>query len=226
MLKDAIEAERDQDADCARIDAAIRLGEQDIAALEDRHLDPDEMRKEWSTIRDRTILAIRDMVHNVITRAKEAKATEDRIVQKLMCEESDGRVIGEFSVALKEVPTRDLVDYLRYLVQIGDRARIQSVRIVFAERKDRQAYDVTFGKLLAQFALAEYGTLGERLTRICRLAEKVDARLANLFCAYSITNLSRALTSPQLAQVQAPMIDAVDESPPAVRSGEQIPIPA
>jgi hypothetical protein len=212
MLKDAIEAERaerDQDADCARIDAAIRLSEQTIAALEDRQLDPDEMRKEWSTIRDRTILAIGDMVHNVVKRAKEAKATEDGMVQKLMCEESDGRVMGEFSVALKEVPTRDLVDYLRYLVQIGDRARIQSVRIVFAERKDRQGYDVTFGKMLAQFGLAKYGDLGERLTRICRLAEMVDAGIANLFCAYSITNRSRALMPPQVAQVKAPMIDAV-----------------
>jgi hypothetical protein len=86
MLKDAIEAdraERDQDADCARIDAAIGLSEQDIAALEDRQLDPDEMRKQWSTIRDRAILAIRDVVHNVVKRAKEAKATEDGMVQKL-----------------------------------------------------------------------------------------------------------------------------------------------
>ncbi len=97
------------------------------------------MRKQWSTIRDRTILAIRDVVHNVVKRAKEANATKDWMIQKLVREESDGRVMGEFSVALKEVPTRDIVDYLRYLVLVGDRARIQSVRIVFAERKDRQA---------------------------------------------------------------------------------------
>jgi hypothetical protein len=99
MLKDAIEAERDQDADCARIDAAICLSERDIAALEDRQLDSDEMRREWSTIRDRTIFAIRDMVHNVIKRAKEAKATEDAMVQKLVCEESDGRVMGDSNLA-------------------------------------------------------------------------------------------------------------------------------
>jgi len=212
MLEDAIEAERaerDQDADCARIDAAIGLSEQDIAALEDRQLDPDEMRKQWSAIRDRTILAIRDVVHNVVKRAIEAKATEDRMIQKFVRGESNGRVMGEFSVALKEVPTRELVDYLRYLAQIGDRARIQSVRIVFAARQDRDAYGVTFGKMLAQFALAKYGDLGERLTRICRLAEKVDARIANLFCAYSITNHSRALT-PQLTHVEAPKIDALD----------------
>ena len=165
MLKDAIEAERDQDTDCARIDAAIVLSERDIAALENRQLDSDEVRKQWSAIRDRTILAIRDLVHNVAKRAKEAKATEQWMIQELMHEESDGMVVGAFSATLTEVPTRKLVDYLRYLVEIGDRARIQSVWIVFADREDRQAYDVTFGNMLAQFALAKYGDLGERLGR-------------------------------------------------------------
>ena len=125
MLKDAVEAERaerDQDADCARIDAAIALVEQDIAALEDRQLG-DEMRKQWFAIRDRTILAIRDVRNNIVKRANEAKATEQWMIEKLMREGSDERVLREFSITLKEVPTKELVDYLRYLVQIGDRAR-------------------------------------------------------------------------------------------------------
>ncbi|TMJ21842.1 MAG: hypothetical protein E6G96_20340, partial [Alphaproteobacteria bacterium] len=66
MLNNAIEAERaerDQEADCARIDAAIVVSEQDITALEDQQLDQLEMQKRWSAIRDRTILAIRDVVH-------------------------------------------------------------------------------------------------------------------------------------------------------------------
>ena len=57
MLKNAIEAERaerDQEADCARIDAAIVVSEQDITALEDQQLDQLEMQKRWSAIRDRT----------------------------------------------------------------------------------------------------------------------------------------------------------------------------
>jgi hypothetical protein len=129
-------------------------------------------------------------------------------------------VISEFTVTLKEVPTRKLVDYLRYLIQIGDRARIQSVRTAFAAREDREAYDATFGKMLAQFALAEYGDFGERLARIYHLAEKVDARIANLFCAYSITNRSHALTVPRSAY------GSHDYAPPAVRSEEQISQPA
>jgi hypothetical protein len=227
MLKNAIEAERaerDQEADCARVDAAMVVSEQDITALEDQQLDQLEMQKRWSAIRDRTILAIRDVVHNVAKRADEAKATADGLVQKLECEERDGMVIGEFSVALKvalkEVPTRKLVDYLRYLIQIGDRARIQSVRTAFAAREDREAYDATFGKMLAQFALAEYGDFGERLARIYHLAEKVDARIANLFCAYSITNRSHALTVPRSAYASN------DCAPAAMRSEEQISQPA
>jgi hypothetical protein len=63
MFKDGVEAERaarDQDADWARIDAAIDLAGQDTAALQTRQIDPDETRKEWFAIRDRTILAVRD----------------------------------------------------------------------------------------------------------------------------------------------------------------------
>jgi len=186
MFKDANEAEqaeRDQDTDCARIDAAIRLGEQEIAALGDRQLDPDEMRKEWSAIRDRTIVVIRDARHNVVNRADEAKATERWMIEKLM-QESDEKALCEFSVMLKEVPTKALIDYLRYLIQIGDRARIQSVREVFAARKDRQLYDVAFMKMWAQSALSEYGELGGRLSRIYHSADKIDARVADLFCAY------------------------------------------
>ena len=210
MLKDAIEAERaerDQEADCARINAAIGLAEQDIAALETRQLEPDEKRKKWSAIRDRTILAVRAVRHNIIERAIKAKQTERWVIERSICEESETRGVREFSAELKKIPTKDLLDYLRYLIKIGDQARIQSIRIVFEAREDRQAYDVTFGKLLAQFAPAEYGNLRERLTRICRLAENVDARIANLFAAYSVTNCSRALTPPKYAPIKPPRLD-------------------
>src|SRR5207302_1832989 len=73
MLRGAVEAERAEreHADCARIDAAVALAEQDIAALEDRQLAPDEIRKQWFAIRDRTILAIRDVRNNIVKRANE-----------------------------------------------------------------------------------------------------------------------------------------------------------
>jgi hypothetical protein len=192
MFKDATEAERaerDQDADCARIDAAIRVGEQEIAALGDRSLDSEEMHREWSAIRDRTIIGIREARHSVVNRANEAKATERWMVEQRM-QESDEKVQSDFSVLLKEVPTKDLVDYLRYLIEVDDRVRIQSVREVFAARKDRQAYEVTFSGMLAKFVLSEFGELGERLGRICHAAHKVDSRVTDLFCAHDVAHRS------------------------------------
>ena len=109
MLKGVIEAERaerDQEADCARINAAIGLAEQDIAALESRQLEPDEMREKWSAIRDRTILAIRPVRHNVIERQTKAKQTERWMIEKSIREESDERVTREFSAELKKVETK------------------------------------------------------------------------------------------------------------------------
>jgi hypothetical protein len=83
MLKNVIEAKRAaraQDADCARINGAIRLAEQDIEALE-RQLYPNEMGKNWSEIRDRTIFMIRDVRQNMLKRAHEAKATETWLLE-------------------------------------------------------------------------------------------------------------------------------------------------
>jgi hypothetical protein len=79
MLRDIIETERQQDADCARIEAAIRLAEGRIAALQVRLLDEAEKRERWHTIRDQTILAVRDVRHNVIKRAIEAKDSKRRL---------------------------------------------------------------------------------------------------------------------------------------------------
>ena len=203
MLKDVIEAEqaeRDQDADCARIDAATAEAEREIAALDGQHLEPHDMRREWSAIRDRTILAIRDVRRDIAKRARDAKETETWIVEKLVRQESNGRIQQEFSATLREVPTKALLDYLRYLIQVGDLARIQSVCGVFGGRDDRQRYKVAFDSMLSQFAFAESGALGERLVRIRRSAEKVDERVTALFCAHSD---QRSLASAQPAQIAA-----------------------
>jgi len=79
--KTLFEAERDQDADCTRIDAAVRLAEQDIAALASRRLDPDQTHRKWSEIRDRTILAVRDVRRNIVKRANEAKKIKKEMIE-------------------------------------------------------------------------------------------------------------------------------------------------
>ena len=111
---------------------------------------------------------------------------------------------------MQEVPTRALLDYLRYLIQFEDLARIQSVRAVFAARVDHQRYRASFEEMVAQFALTKCGDLGERLIRICRSAERTDAIVANLFCAYQRSNGSHSSITQRLPQLEAPMIDDLD----------------
>lgn len=216
MFKDAIEAERveqDQDADCARIDEVIGLAKQDIAALQGQQVDPDDLREKWSAIRDRTILAIRDVRRNVVERANEARETTTWMIEQIeqtLRAESDARVIREFSAELREVPTEALLDYLRYLIKFGDVARIQSVRDVFAARADHHRYNASFVRTLAKFALPKSGDLGERLLRICRSAEQTDATVADLFCAHGTNDGSSAPMSLRLASAEAPMTDMLD----------------
>ena len=182
---EAEQAERDQHADYARIDDAIRLAEQNIGALENRQLEAHETRKKWLAIRDRTILAIREARGNMIKRANEAKGTRSRMIETFF---RDVPSSHEFSSALQDVPTKGLLDYLNYLVRVGDVGRVQCIRVVFKARGDHHRYDLTFEKMLAQFALAEFGGFEERLTRICRLADEVDAALAAIFAAHISTN--------------------------------------
>ena len=133
MFKDADEverAERDQDADCARIDAAIDAAEKAIAAIEARQPYPDERREQLSAIRDRTILAIRNVRHNIMKRANKAKQTERWMVQKWLHEVNDDRILSEYTADLQKVPTQGLFDYLGYLIRVDDLARIQSVNAV------------------------------------------------------------------------------------------------
>jgi hypothetical protein len=189
MLKNIIEAERDQDADCTRIGAVVRLAEQDIAVLKCGQLNPNEARKKWSAIRDQTILAVRDIRLNVVKRADEAKETHREIIEAFFRdrgahpEDNKSRPRPEYSAILQEIPTKGLLDHLRYLIQVGDFVRAQSVRAAFELRKDRYRYALAFEKILAQLAFAESGDLDERLARISRSADEMDAKITDLFCA-------------------------------------------
>src|ERR1700730_13557309 len=120
MFKDADEveqAERDQDADCARIDGAIDTAQKAIAAIEASQPYPDERREQLSAIRDRTILAIRNVRHNIMKRANKAQQTERWMVQKWLREVNDDRILSEFTADLQKVPTQGF-DYLGYLIRV------------------------------------------------------------------------------------------------------------
>ena len=111
------------------------------------------MRSECSATRDRTILAVRDERHNIIKRANAGKETERWMVENWLREATDARILHEFTADLKKVPTRELVDSVRYLIQVGDLGRIQSVNAVFANRADNRPYKASFHKMLGRLHL-------------------------------------------------------------------------
>jgi hypothetical protein len=214
MFKGAIEverAERDQQADWARIDAAIQLAAQAITALQTRQLDTDEARKEWFAIRDRTIIAVRDVRRNIIKRAIEAKETQTWTIEKFFREKANGNPLHEFSATLHDIPTKGLLDYLCYLTRVGDPARVQCICAVFKARVDSYRYNSTFDRMLTGFAFAESGELGKRLARICHLAEQADARIADLFADYRAAKRVDVLASRK-SVLRAENLVGLDES--------------
>jgi hypothetical protein len=211
MFKDPTDvqrAERDQEAESARINAAVEAAEKAITALVARQLDPTAIRSECSAIRDKTILEIRDVRHNVVNRAITAKATERWMLEKWLSEVHDANILHQFTADLQKVATRDLVDYLRYLIQVGDLARIQSVNAVFAARADNRRYKAGFDKILGQFTLSQCGTIGACIANICDLADSVDLKITHLFSAHYISNQSCLPVSQPLPRLEGPSIAA------------------
>jgi hypothetical protein len=83
MLPKVLEIERHQLADYARVDYAITKGEDEVAALEELCLEPNELRREASVVRDRTVLAVREVRNNMAKRAITAKNMQRSLVESL-----------------------------------------------------------------------------------------------------------------------------------------------
>jgi hypothetical protein len=108
----------------------------------------------------------------------------------------------------KQKASRHLVDYLEYLIQVVDLARILSVNAVFAARADDQRYRAIFNKMLGQFTLSRSGIMGARLAMICDLAQSVDPKITNLLSSHYISKRP-CLPAPQpLLQLEAPSFGA------------------
>src|SRR5215831_19204348 len=83
MLPKVLEIEGRQLADYARVDYAITKGEAEIAAPEELCLGPTELRREASVVRDRTVLAVREVRNNMAKRAITAKNMQGSLVESL-----------------------------------------------------------------------------------------------------------------------------------------------
>ena len=81
MLPKVLEIERHQLADYARVDYAVTKGEDEVAALEELCLGPNELRREASVVCDRTVLAVREVRSNMAKRALTAKNMRGSLVE-------------------------------------------------------------------------------------------------------------------------------------------------
>ena len=186
MFRDAAEverAERDQEADSARIAAAVDTAHKAIAALAARPLGPGAACKEWAGIRDRTILGIRDVRHNVIKRAKLARETERRMVEKWLREINDGRILREFAAELQQVPTAGLLDYLRYLIGFAASPASRASTRCLQRARTNTATKPPSTQCWDNSRCRNADFSGARIARIHELAEIVDAKIFDLFSA-------------------------------------------
>src|SRR5258707_12371296 len=188
MLPKVLEIERHQLADYARVNYAITKGEDEIAALEELRLGPDELRRQTSVVRDRTVLAVREVRKNMAKRAITAKNMPGSLVESLrqrsrfaVADTVDASLRARCFASLECIPTVTLLCHFIDAIKAGDFARAESVCFEFHTREDRHKYFVTSWAIFAQFAPSEPADILKRIAKICRAAEMADARVVDLF---------------------------------------------
>ena len=188
MLPKVLEIERHQLADYARVDYAITKAEDEIAALEELWPGPNELRRETSVVRDRTVLAVREVRKNMAKRAVTAKNMQESLVKSLRqrsrfaAEDTvDASLRARCIAGLECIPTLTLICHFIDAIKAGDFARAECIRFEFQIREDRHQYVVTSKAIFAQFAPSEPADILKRIAKICRVAEMADARVVDLF---------------------------------------------
>src|SRR5215831_4540536 len=182
-LPKVLEIERHQLADYARVDYAITKGEDEIAALEELRLGPDELRRKTSVVRDRTVLAVREVRNNMAKRALTAKNMRGSLVESLrqrsrfaVVDSVDASLRARCFASLECIPTLTLICHFIDAIKTGDFARAE-----VQTREDRHEYAVTSRAIFAQFTPSEPADILKRIAKICRAAEMADARVVDLF---------------------------------------------
>jgi hypothetical protein len=188
MLPKVLEIERHQLADYARVDYAITKGEDEIATLEERSLEPNELRRETAVVRDRTVLAVREVRNNMARRAITAKNMQGSLVESLrqrsrfaVTDTVDASLRARCFASLECIPTLTLICHFIDAMKAGDVARAECIRFEFQTREDQHEYVVTSRAIFAQFAPSEPAEILKRIAKICRAAEMADARVIDLF---------------------------------------------
>jgi hypothetical protein len=188
LMKRIGQLDRDQKADEARIDSAIRKAESEIAELERRNLDPDALWSAMWAIRDKTVLMTRDVRKNMHRRtiaAKEMQATvwPDFLYPstRFAAEDiADAALRTQFFNLLQRTPTPALLDHLKDAIESGNFACAESIRFEFKCRTDRHLYSTSFDTIQELFRGEDPAEVQIRLITIADAAAKVDKRVTDL----------------------------------------------
>src|SRR6201993_1053540 len=145
MLPKVLEIERRQLADYARVDYAITKGEDEIAALEELWPGPDDLRREISVVRDRTVLAVREVRKNMAKRAIAAKNMRGPLVESLrqrsrfaVADTVDASLRARCFASLECIPTLTLICHFIDAIKAGGFARAARGRFVFFNPQERE----------------------------------------------------------------------------------------
>src|SRR6266446_2752228 len=132
MLPKVLEIERHQLADYARVDYAITKGEDEVAALEELCLGPNELRREASVVRDRTVLAVREVRNNMAKRAIKAgdfARAESVRFEFLTREDRHEYVVTSRAIFARFAPCEP-ADILKRIAKICRAAEMADARVI------------------------------------------------------------------------------------------------
>jgi hypothetical protein len=188
LLNRILQAELDQKADEARIDDAIAKAENKIAALNYRHLAPEDMQRAMIAIRDGTIMIVRDVRKNMQNRDNVAKTMQETLSDDYLRQRSrfakddieDRDLRTRFFELLKRTPTHALIDHFRDAMEVGHVACAESIQFEFKCRDDGGAYAASFEAIVKDCSPCDPVEIRKRLSNIRKSTDKVDARISSL----------------------------------------------
>jgi hypothetical protein len=188
LHKRILQTERDQIADEGRINDAITRADNDIARLQQRQLDSQQLQAAIITIRDRAVLIVRDVRKNMQRRSIDAKRMEECLNDEFLSRRSrfsrddfeDETLRRKFLQLLERTPTYSLIELLCDAVEAEHFACAELIRFEFWCRDDQDEFRTDFESMVEKFSRDDPVEMRKRLTNICKATERVEARVTEL----------------------------------------------
>jgi hypothetical protein len=180
-----VQVERDQKADAARIEDAIRQAESDMAALARRHIAPEELKRHLIMRRDRAVLTVRHVRKNMIERTVAAEGMQRRLRGSRRSrfhenDEVDASLRTRFFELVRRIPTSSLVEHFGEAIEARNIACADILEFEFLCRDDKHEYLRNFEEIVRISSPPHEIELRKRLANIRIAVEEVDAKITDL----------------------------------------------